>query len=339
MGLPTSSPTHYCPGGSIEACDKLCPQTPFATFLACINKCTVDCERPAPTMTIVETAVAAASLSTLVAVITSNDYKPVLDALSAATAEAPLTVFAPSNDAFAAAGLDVSMVALVTATLQYHVLAGKVASTDLTDLQFPATLSADPSFVNLAGAGQVLGVTKNADGVSVNFGIPGVGDFTAMVTTANVDCSNGIVHIVDKILMLPTLTSVTATTGGLNELVAALTQADLADTINTAKSLTIFAPTDAAMIAAGWKDLDAATLTSILKYHVVAGTVAYSTLLSAGSITTIEGSDITVNLSKGVMINDATVALPNVLTKNGVVHVIDRVLIPPTNLSPVSMMF
>jgi len=282
--------------------------------------------------TIVDTAVDNGSLSTLVSVITTDDYKPILDALLAATPADPLTVFAPSNDAFAAAGLDVDQVELVTATLQYHVIAGKISSTDLAEgLQFPATISSSASYVNIGGTGQVLGVTKSADGVSINFGIPGVGEFTAAVTAANVECSNGIVHIIDKVLMLPKLASEVATTGGLTQLVNALTKAALADTVNTAASLTIFAPTDAAMVAAGWDALDNETLASVLKYHVVAGTVAYSTGLTAGAITTLEGSDITVDLSSGVKINDATVTLANVLTKNGVVHIIDKVLMPPAD--------
>jgi len=290
---------------------------------------------PAAPKSIVDTAIDNDSLSTLVSVITTDDYKPVLDALLAATPADPLTVFAPSNDALAAAitaGLDLAQVELVTATLQYHVIAGKISSTDLAEgLQFPATISSSASYVNIGGTGQVLGVTKSADGVSINFGIPGVGEFTAAVTAANVECSNGIVHIIDKVLMLPKLTSEVATTGGLTQLVNALTKAALADTVNTAASLTIFAPTDAAMVAAGWDALDTETLASVLKYHVVAGTVAYSTGLSAGAITTLEGSDITVDLSSGVKINDATVTLANVLTKNGVVHIIDKVLMPPAD--------
>merc|ERR1712166_1491843 len=284
---------------------------------------------------IVETALDTDSLSTMGGALQMAQFKPVLDALLAATPADPLTVFAPSNDALAAAitaGLDLAQVELVTATLQYHVIAGKISSTDLAEgLQFPATISSSASYVNIGGTGQVLGVTKSADGVSINFGIPGVGEFTAAVTAANVECSNGIVHIIDKVLMLPKLTSEVATTGGLTQLVNALTKAALADTVNTAASLTIFAPTDAAMVAAGWDALDNETLASVLKYHVVAGTVAYSTGLSAGAITTLEGSDITVDLSSGVKINDATVALANVLTKNGVVHIMDKVLIPPAD--------
>merc|ERR1711957_984578 len=102
---------------------------------------------------IVETALDTDSLSTLAGALQMAQFKPVLDALLAATPADPLTVFAPSNDALAAAitaGLDLAQVELVTATLQYHVIAGKISSTDLAEgLQFPATISSSASYVNI----------------------------------------------------------------------------------------------------------------------------------------------------------------------------------------------
>merc|ERR1719253_1937123 len=132
--------------------------------------------------TIVETAQATTSLSTLVSVLTMTAYKPVLDALSGA---GPFTVFAPTDDAFKAAGVNVSDVATVTAVLTYHVLNGKVMSGDLKATQEVATLE-----------GRKMTVTKDASGVVMING-------TATVTTADVEATNGVVHIIDTVLMPP----------------------------------------------------------------------------------------------------------------------------------------
>jgi len=283
----------------------------------------------------VETAVETPELSTLVSVLTTAAYKPVLDALSG---PGPFTVFAPSNDAFAAAiaaGLNTTQVALVTQTLYYHVLSGRVMSTDLKPLQFPTTVMNASDYVTLGGKGQVLAVSKSTSGVTINFGIPGVGDFTANVSIADVNCSNGVVHIIDKVLMFPKLVSETAVAAPgniLSELVAALVKAGLVEAVNTAASVTIFAPTNDAMKAANWSSLSVADLAKVLKYHVVTA-VARSTDLADGLVvpTLLDGQKLTININGTVVLvnKDSKVYVPNVLVKNGVVHVIDKVLIPP----------
>ncbi len=100
--------------------------------------------------------------------------------------------------------------------------------------------------------------------------------------------------------------------------------------VDTTKSLTIFAPTDAAMKAAQWEKLDIKTLVAVLTYHVVPA-VAYSTDLKASQeFPTLEGKNVTVVVSSsGVKVNDANVVVANALVMNGAVHVIDKVLIPP----------
>merc|ERR1712137_62433 len=99
-------------------------------------------------MSIIETAAATAELSTLVSVLSDSRYQAVFDALST---DGPFTVFAPTNEAFAAAGLDTSMVDKVSATLFYHVLSGPVRAADVVAAApfFPATVSADNGFVKL----------------------------------------------------------------------------------------------------------------------------------------------------------------------------------------------
>ena len=132
---------------------------------------------PAST-TIVQNVVGLAGLSTLVSVVTMSEYAPILEALSG---EGPLTLFAPSDAAFAAANIDVSDVAAVTAVLQHHVVSGAVSSSDLKATQNVATLN----------GGDIT--------VSVTNGIVTVND--AVVIVANVLGTNGIVHVIDHVLL------------------------------------------------------------------------------------------------------------------------------------------
>jgi len=132
-----------------------------------------------PSKSVVELAVESPFHTTLVSVLTSPDYKPVLQALSGA---GPFTVFAPTDDAFAAAGVDVSNVAAVTDVLKYHVLSGAVFSDDLSDGLKAPTLNGKDITVSLDG------------GVKIN---------DANVIGADVKAINGVVHIIDKVLLPP----------------------------------------------------------------------------------------------------------------------------------------
>jgi len=140
-------------------------------------------------------------------------YKPVLDALSG---PGNFTVFAPNNDAFTKAGVDPSKVGFVTDVLMYHVLGVQVHSGALAPLQFPNTLMTNNTVVNLGGKGQVLGISKNEHGVFINFGLGMAG--TAKVVVADVQCSNGVVHIIDMVLIPPATTAATAKAADLYEL-------------------------------------------------------------------------------------------------------------------------
>ena len=131
--------------------------------------------------TIVETAVATPALSTLVSVLTLPAYAEILQALSG---PGPFTVFAPTNEAFAAAGVDVGNTAAVSEVLKYHVIAGQaVYSADLKRRQKVETLQ-----------GSTVDVRKSAAGVTVN---------GAKVIAPDVRASNGVVHVIDKVLALP----------------------------------------------------------------------------------------------------------------------------------------
>ncbi|MEC7179273.1 MAG: fasciclin domain-containing protein, partial [Candidatus Thermoplasmatota archaeon] len=144
----------------------------------------------------------------------------------------------------------------------------------------------------------------------------------ATVTTGNVFASNGIVHIVDK-LVLPSIPDIPATaqsTGVHNSLVAALTQANLVTTLQGDGPFTVFAPTDQAFIDAGIDlstfdtDDEIATLVDILTYHVVPGQIMSTELVDGGTAQTVNTDAIAFTVSAdGVMVNDANVTLADVV--------------------------
>jgi uncharacterized surface protein with fasciclin (FAS1) repeats len=121
--------------------------------------------------------------------------------------------------------------------------------------------------------------------------------------------------------------------GSFSTLVAAIKAANLVDTLKGAGPFTVFAPSDAAFakLPAGTVDSllkDIPKLTKILTYHVVSGKVSSADVVKLKSAKTVEGSEVKIDASKGVKINDATVVTPDVAADNGVIHIIDTVLIP-----------
>lgn len=239
----------------------------------------------------------------------------------------PFTVFAPTDAAFAAllSELGVSASYLLNhpqlaEILTYHVVAGKVMSTDLTDGMTPATVNGETITIDLDG------------GVKVN---------SSNVTTADVEASNGVIHIIDKVLipsdfeLYPTVVDIAVNNAGFSTLVAALTKANLVATLQGAGPFTVFAPTDAAFAAllaelgvSAEYLLNHPQLSEILTYHVVAGKVLSSDLTDGMTPETVNGEMITVDLDGGVKINNANVTAADLEAGNGVVHVIDKVLIP-----------
>jgi transforming growth factor-beta-induced protein len=255
-----------------------------------------------PDHTTLETAVIAAELD---------------DDLSGA---GPFTVFAPTDDAFAALG------SLVTDLLQdptgelaeillYHVVSGNILSTDLTEGSVP---------------------TLNGKEVSVSFDNGSVMINNATVTFANIETDNGVVHVIDAVMVPPVVTVVDVVINSPDHqtLEAAVVAAGLADDLTTDGPFTVFAPTDAAFAALGTVVDDllldpTGELADILLYHVVSGEVL-STDLTAGDVQTLNGKNITVSFDgTDVLINGAKVTTADIETDNGVVHVIDAVMIPP----------
>ena len=236
----------------------------------------------------------------------------------------PFTLFAPTDQAFADAGIDLAALntdegkATLSNILLYHVVAGAVPSSAVTEC-----MSAD------AVNGQPLAFTVDGS-VMVN---------DATVTTADVNTSNGIIHVIDKVLT-PTdahndIARTAGCTGLHTSLVAALIQAELVATLQGEGPFTVFAPTDEAFAAAGI-DLAAldtvegkATLTDILLYHVHAGSVMAADLSNGLPIAMVNGDNTTVG--DGAVLSGANITLADVKASNGVIHVIDMVLMPPAD--------
>ena len=270
----------------------------------------VDIIVDSPNHTTLETAVLAAGLA---------------DDLSS---EGPFTVFAPTDAAFAAlpAGTLEAVLAdadLLNAILTYHVAGGAFLSTDLTDGMQITTLN-----------GENLEVMVGGGFVMIN---------DALVTVADLTASNGVVHVINAVLLPPTPNTNTVVDIIVNSpdhttLETAVIAAGLADDLSGDGPFTVFAPTDAAFAAlpAGTIEAvlaDPVLLNAILTYHVAAGNVLSTDLTDGMTITTLNGADVTVGIfPDGVMINTATVTVADLVADNGVVHVINAVLLPPTNV-------
>lgn len=291
-------------------------------------------EIPAPTNDVVELAQATTELSTLVtAVVTAN-------LVTTLKGSGPFTVFAPTNDAFAKLEDGVLEVLLANPTvladlLKYHVVSGKVLSTDLTTTSVQTLLSGKSISVSVAN-----GVTLNG---------------TASVVEADIEATNGVVHVIDEVLIpegfeLPkdNIVSIAAQTPSLSILVEALSLfPNLVDALSSDGSFTVFAPTNDAFIALlgvigqeSLSDIPESVIERLLKYHVISGAALMSTDLSDGQMASTLLSDddkIKVQISgQSVKINGANVTAANIEASNGVVHVVDAVLVPALELSIVS---
>jgi len=279
------------------------------TAVSCSEKDDPVPEPADETLDIVETAISS----------NPDEFNALVEAVIAADlvntlkGDGPFTVFAPTDAAFAKLGIDLSMLSKeeLTDILLYHVVAGSVKSTDLSN-----------GFVETAGG---YSIEINIDnGTMIN---------TANVITADVMATNGIIHVIDEVLLPPSEDIVEKALSfnpeEFNTLVSAVVQADLVSTLKSEGPFTVFAPTDAAFAALGvdLASLSKEELTNILLYHVVEG-IVFSSDLSEGSVPTANGASIAVSLDSGVKINDSNVIIANVQTTNGVIHVIDKVLIP-----------
>ena len=271
-----------------------------------------------PPMDITEIAQSTGIHNALVAAIVQADL------LSTLQGNGPFTVFAPTDQAFTDAQIDLNALDTpegkdaLTNILLYHVVDGEVPSSAVTDCLSTDAVNSDPLSFSVG------------DNVMVN---------DAIVTAADVTASNGVIHVIDKVLT-PTKTPrdiprTAQCTGVHNSLVDAVIQAELLTTLQGPGPFTLFAPTDQAFTDANidLADFDTpegkASLANILQYHLISGEVMSGDLTDGMVATAVNGDELTVDLTSGVKINEATVTSPDVATSNGVIHVIDKVLMPP----------
>ncbi len=273
---------------------------------------------------IVQVAQSSPELSILVdAVVAAN----LVDVLSS---DGPFTVFAPTNAAFQAIPEEtlntiLGNPALLTSLLQYHVVGGEVKSGDLSTGPVQTLLS-----------GQTVAVDVSGGMVTLNE--------TSKVIAADIGASNGVIHVIDEVLMPEDFYAMTLAqiVGGSQDhkiLLSALTKPGLSGLLAAAMDptadLTVFAPTDAAfeaVLAALGKesidDIPEALLNEIVSYHIL-GTAVTSDQLANGDVETIlAGESVTVDLTDGVKINNANVTAADLKAVNGVAHVVDAVLLP-----------
>ena len=285
--------------------------------------------------TIVTHAVANPNLSSLVGALTANENTTFASLLSST---GDFTVFAPTNDAFTSFTNDRNND--LNAILSNHVIVGTTAlSSGLAD-----------GYVNTAatfnGTDTNLSMYINADNNAVT--INGI----SSVVKADVIATNGVIHVVDKVIDLPTVVDFALADSNFSTLVSALTRSDLtfdfvgalSAPIGTSPApFTVFAPTNAAFAdlltelnVSSLAGIDESTLKATLNQHAVAGANVRSTDLTDNMTVTTLGGDITANVTDGATLTDANNRVSNIIAvdvqaNNGVIHVIDKVILPNLN--------
>lgn len=286
-------------------------------LVACGDDDVTDTQEPG---TIAATAAASSDLSTLTTALDAAGLVSTLEGTG------PFTVFAPTNAAFEALGPDVvaalledGNIDILSRVLTFHVVSGAAA--------FAEDLSDGQTFATVEGGELTVGVSGGS--VTVN---------GAAVVTADIEASNGVVHIVDDVLV-PSDTDVYETavlTEGTTTLATAVGAADLAGALQGDGPFTVFAPVNAAFEALGTDRLDVlldpanqALLQKVLTYHVISGAAIEAGDLSDGQMaTTLEGSDVTFDLSdpSDPKVNGVSIIATDIPVENGVIHLIDGVL-------------
>jgi transforming growth factor-beta-induced protein len=276
---------------------------------------------------IVDIASSDSTFSTLVAALQEAEL------VGALQGEGPFTVFAPTNDAFAALLNQLGITAEellahpdLSDVLLYHVVSGKVMSTDLSDGLTANSLQGESIAFDLS------------DGVKVN---------SSTVITADIDATNGVIHVIDAVLVpesftlsntteaKPSIVDIATGNSDFSMLVMLLQKADLVGALQGDGPFTVFAPTNAA-----FEDLLASLditadelmaqpeLAKVLLHHVVSGNIMSTDLSDGLTANSLQEETLTFDLSDGVMVDNARVTTADVEASNGVVHIIDAILIP-----------
>ena len=286
-------------------------------------------------MDIVEIAIEDGRFETLVAALQAAGLDDDL------AGEGPFTVFAPTDDAFnllppgtVETLLEPGNLAVLIDLLQFHVYDGELTAGEVIDLAGTAIT-------------MLNGLDLRIDFISGQVILSLDGNREAVITQTNIEASNGIIHVIDAVLDPEDATTDIVQTaidnGNFTTLVAALEAGDLDDDLAGEGPFTVFAPTDAAFnllppgtVANLLLPANQGTLIDILLYHVYDGSVleADAIALDGSAVTMFNGADMSINVvGTSVVLNQGgnrapTVTQTNVLTSNGVIHVIDAVLDP-----------
>ncbi|MFK7849419.1 MAG: fasciclin domain-containing protein [Akkermansiaceae bacterium] len=270
---------------------------------------------------IVETAVTAGSFKTLASALDAAGLVKPLQG------KGPFTVFAPTDEAFAklpkgtvADLLKPENKEKLQAVLKYHVLSGGVPLSGALAAKSAKTLQGEP-----------VRISFSKGKVTVN---------DAKLLSADLSASNGVIHVIDTVLLPPEpkndIASVAKKAGQFRTLLAAVEAAGLGDALTGSKPLTVLAPTDAAFealpkgtVESLLKPENKSKLKEILLYHVIAGSVSAGDALNAASAKTLGAEDLSFAIKDGSFkVNGATIITTDIECDNGVIHVIDAVLIP-----------
>ncbi len=270
--------------------------------------------------TIVQIAADAGTFHTLVAAVKAAGLAETL------SGPGPFTVFAPTDEAFAKLGKDTIATLLkpenkakLQSILTYHVVAGEVPAAKVVGLKSAKTVQGcDVAIVVADGKVKVGG---------------------ANVVKTDIMGKNGVIHVIDSVILPPSIVDVAKQAGAFGTLLQAAMAAGLADTLAKEGPFTVFAPTDAAFTKLGkdtittlLKPENKDKLAAILKHHVVAGTVLAADAMKLKEATTIAGTKLALKVDgKTLTVGGANVVTADVLAGNGVIHVVDTVIVPASN--------
>ncbi len=279
--------------------------------------------------------------NTITDIVSSNNDFTILkaavikaDLATTLSGPGPFTVFAPNDAAFTSAGISAAAVNLLPADalkniLLYHTIPAKIMAADVP---------AGPNAAVATANGDSVYVTKNGNGVFIN---------GSKVTTADVSADNGVIHIINGVLIPPAgnIVEVAQSDTTFSYLVAAVIRAsqgatNVAQVLSGAGPFTVFAPTNDAFRAAGFATLndinaaDPAILTAILTYHVISGRIFSSDLVDGAMAATVNGGSVTIGLNPAASVKGnsntsaSNIILANIVATNGVIHAVDQVLLP-----------
>ena len=242
--------------------------------------------------------------------------------------DGPFTIFAPTDEAFSKLpeGLVGELLKpenkpKLTKLLKYHVVSGKVAARDAVRLESAKTLAGDSVSISIQGGQLTLNNAK--------------------VTVNDLQASNGIIHVIDSVLVPPLpepvdLVETAKASGKFKTLLAALEAAELTDTFRHEGPFTIFAPTDEAfgklpqgVVESLLKPENKEELQAVLQYHVATGRRTADDVIKWSGIRTIGGKLINISSDHPLKLNDSNVVATDIRASNGLIHVIDLVLTPP----------